>query len=157
MRHRSHRYRLGRVTGHRWALMRNLLTALFRHERITTTETKAKALRPLADRMITLAKQESLHARRQVLTMVPDTEVVERLFDTIAARLSDRQGGYTRILKNGVRRGDAAPMVFLELVDRVAEPTDKGKAKGDKKAKGDAAAGKAARRGKKKREKAAAS
>ena len=155
MRHRSHRYRLGRVTGHRWALMRNLLTALFRHERITTTETKAKALRPLADRMITLAKQESLHARRQVLAMVPDAEVVGRLFDTIAARLSDRQGGYTRILKNGVRRGDAAQLVFLELVDRVAAPADKGK--DDKKAKGDAAAGKAGGRGKKKLEKAAAS
>jgi large subunit ribosomal protein L17 len=156
MRHRSHRYRLGRVTGHRWALMRNLLTALFRHERITTTEAKAKALRPLAERMITLAKQESLHARRQVLAMVPDTEVVGRLFDSIAVRLSDRQGGYTRILKNGVRRGDAAPMVFLELVDRVAAPIDKGKAKDDKKTKGDAAAGKTAGRGRKKREKAAA-
>jgi large subunit ribosomal protein L17 len=157
MRHRSHRYRLGRVTGHRWALLRNLLTALFRHERITTTEAKAKALRPLADRMITLAKQESLHARRQVLAMVPDTEVVGRLFDTIAARFSDRPGGYTRILKNGVRRGDAAPLVFLELVDRVAPATDTDKAKGDKKAKGEAAAGKAAGRGKKKREKAVAS
>jgi large subunit ribosomal protein L17 len=155
MRHRSHRYRLGRLTGHRWALMRNLLTALFRHERITTTETKAKAVQPLAERMITLAKQESLHARRQVLSMVPDVEVVGRLFDTIAARLSDRQGGYTRILKNGVRPGDAAPMVFLELVDRVAAPAEKGKAKDDKKSKGDAAAGKAAGRGKKKKEKAA--
>jgi large subunit ribosomal protein L17 len=161
MRHRSHRYRLGRLTGHRWALMRNLLTALFRHERISTTETKAKAVQPLAERMITLAKQESLHARRQVLSMVPDTEVVRRLFDTIAARLSDRQGGYTRILKNGVRPGDAAPMVFLELVDRVAAPVDKdkdkGKTKDDKKSKGDAAAGQAAGRGKKKREKAASS
>ena len=162
MRHRSHRYRLGRLTGHRWALMRNLLTALFRHERISTTETKAKAVQPLAERMITLAKQESLHARRQVLSMVPDTEVVGRLFDTIAARLSDRQGGYTRILRDGVRPGDAAPMVFLELVDRVAAPTDKdkgkdkGKTKDDKKSKGDTA-GKAAGRGKKKREKAAAS
>jgi large subunit ribosomal protein L17 len=157
MRHRSHRYRLGRVTGHRWALLRNLLTAFFRHERITTTEAKAKALRPLADRMITLAKQESLHARRQVLAMVPDTEVVGRLFDTIAARFSDRPGGYTRILKHGVRRGDAAPLVFLELVDRVAPATDKDKAKGDKKAKGEAASGKAAGRGKKKLEKAVAS
>jgi large subunit ribosomal protein L17 len=154
MRHRSHRYRLGRLTGHRWALMRNLLTALFRHERITTTETKAKAVQPLAERMITLAKQESLHARRQVLSMVPDVEVVGRLFDTIAARLSDRQGGYTRILRNGVRPGDAAPMVFLELVDRVAAPAEKGKAEDDKKSKG-AAAGKAAGRGKKKKEKAA--
>jgi large subunit ribosomal protein L17 len=134
--------------------MRNLLTALFRHERIATTEAKAKALRPLAERMITLAKQESLHARRQVLAMVPDAEVVGRLFDTVAARLSDRQGGYTRILKNGVRPGDAAPLVLLELVDRVAAPADKGKAKD---AQGEAAEGKAARRGKKKRAKAAAS
>jgi large subunit ribosomal protein L17 len=161
MRHRSHRYRLGRLTGHRWALMRNLLTALFRHERISTTVTKAKAVQPLAERMITLAKQESLHARRQVLSMVPDTEVVGRLFDTIAARLADRQGGYTRILRNGVRPGDAAQMVFLELVDRVAAPADKdkdkGKPKDDKKSKGEASAGKAAGRGKKKREKAAAS
>jgi large subunit ribosomal protein L17 len=133
MRHRAHRYRLGRVTAHRWALLRNLLVALFRHERIVTTEAKAKALRPLADRMVTLAKQESLHARRQVLTMVPDAEVVRRLFDTIAARFSDRHGGYTRIIKSGVRRGDAAPLVFLELVDRPEAPPDKGKDKGEKK------------------------
>ncbi len=157
MRHRNHRYRLGRVTAHRWALLRNLLVALFRHERITTTETKAKALRPLADRMITLAKQESLHARRQVLAMVPDTEVVGRLFDTIAARFSDRQGGYTRILKNGVRRGDAAPLVFLELVDRAAPAPDKDTKKGEKKEKaprGEAQAGKGQT---KKKAKAAAS
>ncbi len=147
MRHRSHRYRLGRVTAHRWALLRNLLVALFRHERITTTETKAKAVRPLADRMITLAKQESLHARRQVLTMVPDAEVVGRLFDTIAARFSDRQGGYTRIIKNGIRRGDAAPLVFLELVDRPTAPPDKDKAKGDKKERKAAAGGAKAARG----------
>jgi large subunit ribosomal protein L17 len=134
MRHRNHRYRLGRVTAHRWALLRNLLVALFRHERITTTEAKAKALCPLADNMITLAKQESLHARRQVLAMVPDVEVVGRLFDTIAARFSDRHGGYTRIIKSGVRRGDAAPLVFVELVDRPDAPPDKGKGKDEKKA-----------------------
>jgi large subunit ribosomal protein L17 len=134
MRHRAHRYRLGRVTAHRWALLRNLLVALFRHERITTTEAKAKALRPLADRMVTLAKRESLHARRQVLAMVPDTEVVGRLFDTIAARFSDRHGGYTRIIKTDVRRGDAAPLVFLELVDRPEAPPDKDKGKDEKKA-----------------------
>jgi large subunit ribosomal protein L17 len=159
MRHRSHRYRLGRVTGHRWALLRNLLTALFRHERITTTEAKAKALRPLADRMITLAKRESLHARRQVLAMVPDTEVVGRLFDTIAARFSDRHGGYTRILRNGVRRGDAAPLVFLELLDRTAPAADKDKVKdkpkGEKKGKSESGSGQAAGRGKKKRKAAA--
>ncbi|HEV8643347.1 MAG TPA: 50S ribosomal protein L17 [Methylomirabilota bacterium] len=155
MRHRRHRYRLGRVTAHRWALLRNLLVALFRHERITTTEAKAKALRPLADQMISLAKRENLHARRQVLAMVPDVEVVGRLFDTIAARFADRPGGYTRIIKNGVRRGDAAPLVFLELVERTEAPQDKGKSKGDKKEK--APKGQAGAPGKrKKKEKAAA-
>jgi large subunit ribosomal protein L17 len=159
MRHRHHRYRLGRVTAHRLAMVRNLLVALFRHERITTTETKAKAVRPLADRVVTLAKQESLHARRQALAMVPDSEVVARLFDTIAARFSDRHGGYTRIIKNGVRRGDAAPLVFLELVDRVDTPADKGKGKdkGDRKGKAPKGRAETAGKGKKKKEKAAAS
>ena len=135
MRHRIDGYKLGRLTAHRWALFRNLLVALFRHERITTTEAKAKAVRGLADQMITLAKRESLHARRQVLSMVPDTEVVAKLFDTIAARFTDRSGGYTRIIHNGVRRGDAAPLVFLELVDRVEAAPDKDKKKGEKKEK----------------------
>lgn len=160
MRHRAHRYRLGRVSEHRTALLRNLLVALFRHERITTTETKAKAVRPLADRMVTLAKRESLHARRQVLSMVPDAAVVGRLFDTIAARFADRHGGYTRILRAGHRPGDAAPMVFLELVDRVETPPD-GKGKDEKKEKAPRGEGKreakAAGRGKKKQRAAAAS
>src|SRR2546425_12662496 len=108
MRHRNDGYKLGRVTQHRWALFRNLLVALFRHERITTTEAKAKAMRGLADHMITLAKRETLHARRQVLSMMPDDEVVRRLFDTIAARFGDRHGGYTRIIQVGPRAGDAA-------------------------------------------------
>jgi large subunit ribosomal protein L17 len=132
MRHRTDGYKLGRVTQHRWALFRNLLVALFRHERITTTEAKAKAVRGLADHMITLAKRENLHARRQALSMVPDTAVVGRLFDTIAARFADRHGGYTRIIRAGRRPGDGAPMVFLELVDRPDTPTDKEK-KGEKK------------------------
>ncbi len=127
MRHRSHRYRLGRVSEHRTALLRNLLVALFRHERIRTTEAKAKAVRPLADRMVTLAKREHLHARRQVFTMVPDAQVVGRLFDAVAARFADRNGGYTRIIRSDVRPGDAAPMVLLELVDRAETPSDKGK------------------------------
>ncbi len=122
MRHRKDGFKLGRLTQHRWAMFRNLLVALFRHERIVTTEAKAKAVRGLAEHMITLAKRENLHARRQVLTMVPDTEVVKRLFDTVAARFADRHGGYTGILKMDVRRGDAAPMVILELVDRVETP-----------------------------------
>ena len=118
MRHRKDGFKLGRLTQHRWALFRNLLVALFRHERITTTEAKAKAVRGLADHMVTLAKRENLHARRQVLAMVPDAAVVGTLFDTIAARFSDRNGGYTRIIKLGPRPGDNAPMVLLELVDR---------------------------------------
>jgi large subunit ribosomal protein L17 len=143
MRHGKDGFKLGRRTAHRWALFRNLLVALFRHERITTTEAKAKAVRGLAEHMITLAKRESLHARRQVLSMVPDDAVVKRLFDTVAARYADRNGGYTRIIKAGFRRGDAAPVVLLELVDRVETPTEgkKGGRKGSKKAdRGDAGA-----------------
>jgi large subunit ribosomal protein L17 len=127
MRHRVDGYKLGRLTQHRWAMFRNMLVALFRHERITTTEAKAKAVRGLADQMITLAKRENLHARRQVLSMVPDTEVVGRLFDTIAARFADRNGGYTRIIKAGRRRGDGAPLALLELVDRPETPKDRDK------------------------------
>ena len=157
MRHRKDGYKLGRLTQHRWAMFRNLLTGLFRHERIETTEAKAKAVRGLADHIVTLAKRENLHARRQVLSLVPDTEVVGRIFDTIAARFGDRQGGYTRIVKTGVRRGDAAPMVLLELVDRPQTPADGGK-KGEKKEKArkgeQGEAGTGGRR--KKREKAAA-
>jgi large subunit ribosomal protein L17 len=130
MRHGKAGFKLGRVTAHRWALFRNLLVALFRHERIVTTEAKAKAVRGLADQMITLAKRENLHARRQVLAMVPDDEVVRKMFDTIAARFADRHGGYTRIIHSGVRAGDGAPTVLLELVDRPETPSDKGKGKG---------------------------
>jgi len=154
MRHRNAGYKLGRLTQHRWALFRNLLVALFRHERITTTDAKARAVRGLAEHMITLAKRENLHARRQVLSMVPDTEVVGRLFDTIAARFADRNGGYTRIIKAGPRPGDAAPMVFLELVDRAEAPKEKEK-KAEKKER--APKGEAGATGRRKRkEKAAA-
>src|SRR5438128_2043346 len=109
MRHRKDGFKLGRVTAHRWALFRNLLVALFRHERIQTTEAKAKAVRGLAEQMITLAKRDTLHARRQVLAMVPDTEVVGQLFGTIAPRLGERNGGYTRLIRAGRRAGDNAP------------------------------------------------
>ena len=155
MRHRKDGYKLGRRTNHRWALFRNLLVALFRHERIVTTEAKAKAVRGLADQMITLAKRENLHARRQVLAMVPDDEVVRKMFDTIAARFADRHGGYTRIIHAGVRPGDGAPTVLLELVDRPETPADKGKGKGRgerKRERGEAGA--SSRRGR--RERAAA-
>jgi len=140
--------KLGRVTAHRWALFRNLLTALFRHERITTTEAKAKAVRGLADGMITLAKRESLHARRQALRLVPDETVVKKLFDTVAARYAERHGGYTRIVKAGHRAGDNAPLVLLELVDRPPDKKDKEKTKAAEAAKG--------RRGKKQKAAAAA-
>ena len=129
MRHGRAGKKLGRVTAHRWALFRNLLTALFTHERITTTEAKAKAVRGLAERMITLAKREHLHARRQVLRLVPDTGVVKKLFDTVAARYAERHGGYTRIIKAGHRAGDNAPLVLLELVDRPPRPKEKDKGK----------------------------
>jgi len=156
MRHGKAGFKLGRVTAHRWALFRNLLVALFRHERITTTEAKAKAVRGLADRMVTLAKRESLHARRQVLAMVPDPLVVKKLFDTIAARFGDRHGGYTRIVKAGTRPGDRAQMVLLELVDRPETPKEKGRkgAKAEKAPKGEAGA--AAPKGRKKKAAAAA-
>lgn len=130
MRHGKAGKKLGRKTAHRWALFRNLLTALFHHERITTTEAKAKAVRGLADRMITLAKREHLHARRQVLRLVPDEAVVKKLFDTVAARYAERPGGYTRIIKAGHRAGDNAPLALLELVDRPERPKEKEKEKG---------------------------
>ena len=146
MRHRKGNYKLGRRSDHRLAMFRNLLTSLFRHERVLTTEAKAKAIRGTADEMVTLAKRESLHARRQVLTMVNDTMVVGRLFDTIAARFADRHGGYTRIVRVGPRPGDAAPMVYLELVDRAETPADgdkdkgKGRKKSEKPPKGESSA-----------------
>jgi large subunit ribosomal protein L17 len=141
MRHGRAGFKLGRVTAHRWALFRNLLVALFRHERIVTTVAKAKAVRGLADQMVTLAKRDNLHARRQVLAMVPDPVVVKKLFDTIVARMGDRNGGYTRILKTGTRPGDRAPMAILELVDRPETPKEKDKKGAKNKKKAAAAAG----------------
>lgn len=157
MRHGRAGFKLGRLTAHRWALFRNLLVALFRHERIMTTEAKAKAVRGLADQMVTLAKQDNLHARRQVLSMVPDGPVVKRLFDTIAARFGDRRGGYTHIIKVGTRPGDRAPMVVLELVDRPEAPKEKAKkgAKAEQPPRGEAGA--SAGRKRRKKEAAAAS
>jgi large subunit ribosomal protein L17 len=101
--------------------MRNLITALLREEKIKTTDPKAKELRRWADRVITLGKQGSLHARRQVLSIVQDKAVVRKLFDTIAPRFRERPGGYTRIIKVGIRRGDAAPMALIELVGAASE------------------------------------
>jgi len=121
MRHLKAGRQLSRNSAHRWALMRNLITALLREEKIQTTDPKAKELRRWADRVITLGKRGSLHARRQALGIVQDKAVVRKLFDTIAPRFKDRPGGYTRIIKLGIRRGDAAQMALIELVGAEAE------------------------------------
>src|SRR6478672_4263396 len=109
--------RLGGGPAHERLMLANLATALFEHGRITTTETKAKRLRPLAERLITFAKKGDLHARRQVLTVVRDKEVVHTLFTEIGPQYAARQGGYTRITKIGPRKGDNAPMAVIELVE----------------------------------------
>ena len=108
--------KLGRDSSARKALLRGIVTSLFQHERIETTEAKAKELRKVADKMLTLAKRGDLHARRQVMAYMMDEDVVKKLFDEVAPKYKDRQGGYTRIIKTGVRQGDAAPMVIIELV-----------------------------------------
>lgn len=108
--------KLGRDSSARKALFRSMLTSFFAHGRIETTEAKAKEVSKLVAKMITLAKRGDLHARRQVLSYLLDEEVTAKLFDEIAPKYKDRQGGYTRILKLGPRRGDAAPMTILELV-----------------------------------------
>ena len=108
--------RLGGGPAHERLLLANLAAALFTHKRITTTETKAKRLRPLAERLITFAKRGDLHARRRVLAVIGDKAVVHELFAIIAPQVADRQGGYTRITKIGNRKGDNAPMAVIELV-----------------------------------------
>ena len=108
--------KLGRPTAHRKAMLRNLVTDLFREGRISTTDCRAKEARREAEKLITLAKCGDLHARRQVLGYIYDESVVTKLFDEIAPKYADRNGGYTRILKLGPRRGDCAEVVFLELV-----------------------------------------
>jgi large subunit ribosomal protein L17 len=114
MRHLKSGRQLSRNSSHRWALMRNLITALLREEKIQTTDPKAKELRRWADRVITLGKRGDLHARRQAASIVQDKAVVRKLFDTIGPRFKDRPGGYTRIIKLGLRRGDAAQMAVIE-------------------------------------------
>jgi large subunit ribosomal protein L17 len=123
--------RLGGGPAHERLLLANLAAALFTHKRITTTETKAKRLRPLAERLITFAKRGDLHARRRVLAVISDKAVVHELFAIIAPQVADREGGYTRITKIGNRKGDNAPMAVIELVlepvvkkQRAAQPAD---------------------------------
>jgi large subunit ribosomal protein L17 len=114
--------RLGGGPAHERLILANLATALFEHKRITTTETKAKRLRPLAERLITFAKRGDLHARRRVMTVVRDKSVVHELFAEIAPQMTERQGGYTRITKIGPRKGDNAPMAVIELVLEPVSP-----------------------------------
>ena len=150
MRHNLGYRKLGRVTEHRIALLRNQAAALIRHERIETTIPKAKELRPFVERLITIAKRgvaagaadgKSLHARRLVLAEIPDKDVVSKLFDEVAPRFAERPGGYTRILRVGFRRGDAAEVAQVELVGseynpRAAEPAEGEQKDAPKKSKG---------------------
>ena len=117
MRHRKKGRHLSRTASHRKATLRNMATSLFLHERIETTEAKAKELRPFAERIITLARRGDLHARRLAGRNIQDREVLGKLFDDLGPRFAARPGGYTRILKWGARRGDGADMALIELVD----------------------------------------
>lgn len=116
MRHRKAGKRLGRSSSHRIAMFRNMVTSLFEHERIITTTEKAKEVRPIAEKLITLAKRGDMHARRQALSYIRSKGVVEKLFTDIKEKFVNRNGGYTRILQTGIRKGDAAGMAIFELV-----------------------------------------
>jgi large subunit ribosomal protein L17 len=120
MRHRKAGRKLNRTSSHRKAMFANMASALLKHEQIITTLPKAKELRPIVERLITLGKRGSLHARRQAISKLPasDKEIVQKLFDVLAERYKERNGGYTRVLKAGFRHGDAAPVAVIELVDR---------------------------------------
>lgn len=133
MRHRKLRRKLGRTSAHREALLRNLTTSLLLYEKIITTAAKAKELRKIAERMITLAKRKDLHARRQAAEVIQDERVLKKLFETIGERYEGRNGGYTRITKLEYRVGDGAPLAAVELVGTEHGPI--GSAKRGKKAK----------------------
>jgi large subunit ribosomal protein L17 len=118
MRHGLRGRKLNRTSSHRKALFNNLAAALVKHEQITTTLPKAKDLRPIVEKLVTLGKRGDLHARRQILAMLKDTALAEKLISTLAQRYASRQGGYLRILKAGFRHGDMAPLAVIEFVDR---------------------------------------
>ena len=126
MRHRKQGRKLNRTQSHRKAMFMNMSVALLTHEQIVTTLPKAKELRAVVDKLITLGKRGDLHARRQAVAQLQDNEVVQKLFSTLAERYKERPGGYTRVLKAGFRYGDNAPMAVIELVDR--DEDAKGKA-----------------------------
>jgi large subunit ribosomal protein L17 len=133
MRHQRKRIKLGRTAEHRRALLANQVCALIQHQRITTTLAKAKAVRPLAERMVTLGKNGSIHSRRTALAVLRQKNAVKKLFDDIAQRSAERNGGYTRIVKLGARKSDSASMAFIEWVD--AEQVAEEKPRKEKKAK----------------------
>ena len=116
MRHRKAGKQLSRNSSHRRALLRNMVTSLIKYERIETTDAKAKSIRPVAEKMITLAKRGDLHARRQALAYIQDKAVTHKLFDELKERYLDRQGGYIRIVKKGIRKGDGAPVSIVQLI-----------------------------------------
>jgi len=129
MRHRVSGKKLRRDTAHRMALLRNLVTSFLEKERVRTTLAKAKAARPLAEKMITLGKKDTLHARRQALRFIYKKEVVRKLFNELGPRFSERPGGYTRIIKLGPRAGDGAEMAILEMVGTEFKKKEKKKEK----------------------------
>ena len=131
MRHRKAGRKLGRTTDHREALLRNLVTSLFLYEKIITTVAKAKELRRLAEKMITLAKREDLHARRQAAEVIEDENVLKKLFGEIGGRYKDRNGGYTRITKLDYRMGDGAPLAAIELVGPEEAAKSQAEARGE--------------------------
>jgi large subunit ribosomal protein L17 len=116
MRHQKTGRKLGRNSSHRKAMFKNMVTSLFIHQQLETTDAKAKEVRSLAEKMITLAKRGDLHARRQALAYMMDKKVTHRLFDEIQGNYQDRQGGYVRIIKKGIRKGDAAPTSIIQLI-----------------------------------------
>lgn len=118
MRHRNQGRKLGRTTAHREAMFANMAAALIKHEQIKTTLPKAKELRPVVEKLVTLSRRGNLHARRQALAQIKDADQVRKLFDVIGPRYASRPGGYTRVLKAGFRHGDNAEMAFIEFVDR---------------------------------------
>ena len=118
MKHRLKGKKLNRTSSHRKALFKNMAQAIIKHEQIITTLPKAKTMKPIVDKLITLGKKGGLHARRQAFAKIRDNTMVSKLFDTLATRYADRNGGYSRVLKAGYRYGDAAAMAVIELVDR---------------------------------------
>ena len=130
MRHRKAKYKLGMGTSHREAMLRNMVTSLLEHESITTTDARAKAVRSVADKMITLGKRGDLHARRQAMQTIRSKKVASLLFDEIAPRFSNREGGYVRVVKKGFREGDRAAMSLVELVEKNPEKTKEKKTSG---------------------------